>query len=291
VRSGGKGAVADVLAGARALAQVLWTRESETGRFDTPERRAKLEARINQVTASIGHDAVRRYYDQDLKGRLRDLFVPAARQAGPGPARRFADKRAPRSGRYPAEQTQVVQLSPRLAASSIVRGSRTTLPAREALILLALINHPWLLESHAEDVATLEFLNPDTDLLRRTILDAATHGTTDAQDLRALIAAREHGPLLARIERSVTHPSDWPARDGAAAEDVRQWWTHILTLHRRTRTLNKELKDAERALGDEPSDQNLAWLRDVQDRLSALDGTEASIEGFGTLSGRPMRSL
>jgi len=42
VRSGGPGAIADVLAGARPLADVLWTRETESGRFDTPERRAGL---------------------------------------------------------------------------------------------------------------------------------------------------------------------------------------------------------------------------------------------------------
>jgi DNA primase len=292
VRSGGKGAVADVLAGARPLADVLWTRETESGRFDTPERRAKLETRINEITASIAHDSVRKYYDQDLKARLRNLFVPAARPGAPG-MRRFAERRGQRGGRYSVEQVpeKLVPLSPRLAASSIVRGSRTALPPREALILLALINHPWLLESHSEDVATLEFLNADADLLRRAILDAATHGTTDAQELRAMIAGREHGALLARLERALTHPTDWPARDGAAPEDVRQWWIHVLTLHRKARTLNKELKDAERALGDEPSEQNFAWLRDVQDRLSVLDGTEASIEGFGALSGRPARSV
>lgn len=50
--------------------------------------------------------------------------------------------------------------------------------------------------------------------------------------------------------------------------------------------LNRELKDAERALGEEPSEANLAWLRDVQDRLAALEGTEALIEGFGASSGR-----
>jgi DNA primase len=62
-------------------------------------------------------------------------------------------------------------------------------------------------------------------------------------------------------------------------------------LHRRSRTLNKELKDAERALGSEPSEENLAWLRDVQERLAALDGTEAEIEGFGALSGRAARTV
>jgi DNA primase len=68
-------------------------------------------------------------------------------------------------------------------------------------------------------------------------------------------------------------------------------WTHVLTLHRRNSTLNKELKEAERALGEELSEQNFARLQDVRSQLSALDGTEASIEGFGSLSGRPVRGL
>jgi DNA primase len=97
--------------------------------------------------------------------------------------------------------------------------------------------------------------------------------------------------VLTRVEAAITHASDWPARADAAAEDVMQWWAHVVTLHRKQRTLNRELKDAERALGEEPSDANLAWLRDVQGRLSALDGSEAQIEGFGSPSGRPARSL
>ena len=316
VRSGGKGAVADVLAGARPLAEMLWMRETATGRFDTPERRAGLEARINAITAGIGDEAVRKYYRQDLETRLRGLFAPSGRAGRTGGAGRYQDrgsgrlgfgqggagqqgfrdrfaKRTGRGGFAEADPANLAPLSPRLASSSIVRGSRSALPAREALILLALVNHPWLLDSHSEEVAELEFQNPDADLLRRAILDAAhVHaGGETPEDLRGLIAEREHGALLARIERALTHAADWPARPGAAPDDVRQWWTHLVALHRKTRSLNRELKDAERALGDDPSEQNFAWLRDVQGRLSAIDGTEASLDGFGVLSGRPVRNL
>jgi len=193
--------------------------------------------------------------------------------------------------------------SARLSASPIVRGHRTALPPREALILVAVIHHPWLLEHHAEEFSELEFLNPDTDHLRRAVLDAATDGPNggqndahhaphiDAEGLRAAIAARGLTGVLDRVEAAITHTSDWPAQAGASADDVAQWWTHVVALHRRQRTLNKELKDAERALGEEPTDANLAWLRDVQGRLSALDGSEAQIEGFGLSSGRPARSF
>jgi len=304
VRSGGAGAIADVLATARPLADVLWAREMEGGRFDTPERRAGLEARINELTSAIGDESVRRYYRQDLWQRLRNLTRPvsqdrfmrgdsgrsrtAGRSGGEGRFRPYSGGR----GQEPAQGGAFLPLSPRLQTSSIVRGSRSALPPREALILLAAFNHPWLLETEAEQLADLEFLNNDADALRRIMLDITASRHSDPHPspaaLREAVTARDCGVVLQRIEGALTHLADWPAREGAAPEDVRQWWNHVLTLHRKNRTLNKELKEAERALGEELSEQNFAWLQDVRAQLSSLEGTEASIEGFGALSGRPV---
>jgi DNA primase len=302
VRSGGRDAIADVLAAARPLADVLWTREMESGRFDTPERRAGLEARINEILNAITDETVRRYYRQDFWQRLRNLtamgspdrparggFAPdAAGRKGRNGASRPYPSRPHAGGRGP--EMTLAPLSPQLRASPIVRGSHKALPPREAVILLATFNHPWLLETEAEQLAGLEFQNSDADLLRRVVLDITSgqpDRVPDASALREAVMARDCGATLQRIERASTHLADWPARAGAAPEDVRQWWTHVLTLHRRNRTLNKELKEAERALGEEPTEQNFAWLRDVQAQLSSLEGTEATIEGFGALSGRP----
>ena len=44
-------------------------------------------------------------------------------------------------------------------------------------------------------------------------------------------------------------------------------------------------------MGEEPTDANMAWLKDVSLRLESLDGTEALIEGFGELSGRFRKSV
>ena len=180
--------------------------------------------------------------------------------------------------------------SPRIGQSPLVRGHRSALAPREALILSAVLEHPWLLEAHLEEFAEIELVHPDADQLRRLVLEAASGETAiDSATLKRDLVARGVEPLMMRVRGAITHTSDWPARAGAAETDVSQWWAHIVTLHRKTRTLNRELKDAERALGDDPSEANFAWIRDVQNRLAALEGAEALIEGFGASSGRSVR--
>jgi DNA primase len=302
-RAGGRDAIAEVLASARPLADILWGRETELTSWDTPERRAALEARVNQLVRGIGDEAVRKYYGQDFQARLRQLLTPRF-DPGRGDRPRFPQRNVPfgnfrdnlRSpGAWPRSRISgreaLPQASSRLSDSPLVRGFRSGLPPREALILVAVVNHPWLLGHHAEEFSDLEFLNPEADLLRRAMLDEAPHAAELAPEgMREALVNRGFGGMLARVEAAITHPSDWPAKTGASPDDVAQWWAHVVTLHRKQRTLNRELKDAERALGEEPTDANLAWLRDVQGRLSALDGTEALIEGFGLSSGRPARS-
>src|SRR5258708_6681087 len=109
-------------------------------------------------------------------------FAPDRRGSRPGRGeRREGGNWRPPSGRFAPggfapggfASGALGPASARLQASSIVRGSRTALPPREALILIAACNHPWLIESHAEELADLEFLNADADLLRRSMLEAA----------------------------------------------------------------------------------------------------------------------
>ena len=292
IRSGGPLAMTDVLASARALADVLWGRETGGGRFDTPERRAGLEARINELTNAISNETVRRHYRQEFWQRLRNLTSASERSTRGSVRGGIARGLMGRSGvrRDPPKEAPLAPLSPQLQGSSIVRGARSALQPREALILLVAFNHPWLLETQAEQLAEVE-LSGDADMLRRVLLDITASRQperyVDRAALREAVVARGCQAVLQRIEAAVTHSADWPAREGAAPEDVRQLWDHVLTLHRRNRTLNKELKEAERALGDELSEQNFARLQDVRAQLSSLEGTEASIEGFGALSGRP----
>src|ERR1700686_272341 len=81
-RSGGRVAIEEVVSAARGLVDVIWSREIEGGSFATPEPRAALEARIGELTNTIGDEVVRRYYRQDLRERLLRTFAPQAARGG-----------------------------------------------------------------------------------------------------------------------------------------------------------------------------------------------------------------
>jgi DNA primase len=316
VRSGGREAVSEVIAAARPLAGMLWARETEGHSFDTPERRAALEARVNEVTAGIADDAVRKYYRQDFSARLSQFFAPERAQQGD--ARRRDSWREPRSGtnwrepgpggnwrqrrnsewqrgdapRPAGRSTPYVVVSQQLASSPVHRGHRTAVPRREALILLAALNYPWLLHDHLEELASLEFRHADAERLKSALIDIAAHAAMlDAEALKAELAARNLTEAMQRIALSITTPSVWGARPEAAPDDVLVTWTQLVALHRQWHSLTRELKDAEQALGQDASEANYLRLRDVKARLARMEGTEALIEGFGASSGRGVRSL
>ena len=325
-RSGGRGAIEEVISAARPLVDMLWSREIEGGSFATPERRAALEARINELANGIrdevaapllspgsgrspaahvcaGRRSRRLRQGQFPRGgrrRITPPFCPPQRlQPGPGrPIRRPGRARAG-GGRGAAISSGPYQAaSPQLATSPIMRGQRSAMSRREALILQSLINHPWLLHDHLEEVAALELAHPEANKLRAGIIAAFAndhHHSPDveeqAEKMRADLEARGLNEVLQRVERAITTSAVWGSKPGAAREDVLATWQQLVVLHQKTHALLREKKDAELALGDEPSDSNLAWLRDVSLRLELYDGTEALIEGFGELSGRFRKSV
>jgi DNA primase len=318
-RSGGRAAIEDVIAAARPLAEVIWSREIEGGSFATPERRAALEARIGELANSIRDEVVRRYYRQDLGQRLARAFAPepssglaGRRQFGGESARRFPPRALLPGGRpsfagfrgqgAPAGAAMArgpyQAASPHLAASPIMRGQRSAISRREALILQCLLAHPWLLHEHLEEAAALELAHPEAHRLRAGIMAAFAHDhhhspdpDLQAEKLRTDLEAAGLLQIIQRVERVITTQAVWGARSGAAREDVLSTWQQLIVLHQKTHALLREKKDAELALGEDPSEANMAWLKDVSARLESLGGTEAQIEGFGELSGRFQRSF
>ena len=209
-RAGGRGAIEEVISAARPLADVIWSREIESGSFATPERRAALEARIGDIANSIHDEVVRRYYRQDLVERLQRTFATETPRGfhGRGLLGREQGRHFPQRATAPRPSLRArwqampgaptlmpgpyQAASPQLAASPIMRGQRSAMSRREALILQCLINHPWLLHQHLEAAAALELSHPEAHRLRAAIMAAFAHdhhhsveSTAPSEKLRA----------------------------------------------------------------------------------------------------------
>ena len=105
-------------------------------------------------------------------------------------------------------------VSPQLAAGPLHRGHRTAIPRREALILQAVINHPWLLHEHLEELAAVDFRHSEAARAKGELIDIVAHGRgVDAETMAAELARRGLSVLATRIQNAITTPSVW----GAAA--------------------------------------------------------------------------
>ena len=117
------------------------------------------------------------------------------------------------------------------------------------------------------------------------------HHDISAADLLAALGARGFGEALDRMTRVLGQQGVWQITPETAQIDAETGLSHALALHNKKVQLNKELKAAEAALGEDPSAETFERLRDIKNQITTVDGTEALIEGFGSLSGRATRSF
>jgi DNA primase len=294
----GAEAMRAVIDSAQPLVEMLWTRETEGRVYETPERRAELEMRLREIARSIADQSVRRHYEQALTERVTAFFAPPARPGSdwrkgtPSDWRQQNRERGrgrSASVRYPDFSRRPVAVSDALRRSTRVAG----LPAlRETVIVMTMVNHPGLIAAHLDAFAHIELGNRDLDLLRGQILEiAGEEPAIEAAAFRGRLEGAGFVALLERLDGQIRKGGIWQAGPESGDPDAENGWVQALTLHRKSRTLHKELKEAEAALAVEPSDANLARMVEIQNQLANADGTEALIDGFGESSGRPARSF
>lgn len=270
VRADGRAGFEALIAEALPLVDMIWQRETEAADFSTPERRAAFERRLREIVRMVGDDRVRRHYGEAIAGRLAALWQPRQVEKN-----RFSRP----AGRFPPPR---LGPSRALRASPLLRGSAQLLVPREALLVATIVGHPELLEEEAEAFSRLELASRELDSLRREILDIAAHGNVSESDaLNAQLREKGFGQLLDQLAEMARRGRHAFAAAEASARDTLTGWRHTAALHRKSSTLHKELRAAERALAEEGSEASLARLKDIQTQIEGLDGREALIEGFG----------
>ncbi|MGJ8571377.1 MAG: DNA primase [Hoeflea sp.] len=308
VRHDGRDPFDQVIASARPLADVVWSREAGSGVFETPESRAELEVKLRQTTSMIADESLRRHYQQDMRDRMQAFFGGGPRygnreqgKSGNGSYGRGSFDRGSGGGRGgrpgegrgggSAQSARNMAVSERLTQSGMVRGHGAMPSLRETVLVMTVANHPQMLHDEFDELAALEF--DDKGLMRvwQVMLDAASvGGRFDRERLFAALDADGQGPFIARLETQIRNARLWIATTEAALEDAREGYSQALALHQRTRTLKWQKSEIERDLlecdDEEKSYSLIAALQEVQLEVARLENQEAIIDGFGVLSGR-----
>ena len=288
-------AVQAVVDAALPLSDILWQRALDGNDRSTPERRAQFERDLRNLVNVIGDDVVKKHYLADIGARLQALWQPANgewRMANRGrprsPRSPFDTRHSPFAKPWDIAQPASAQLKRLAASSSFHRGAER----RERMIVLSVINHPELLNEFLDEIAGLELTTPELDSVRTQIIDSAALGFgLDGTDLRSHLIAKGLGSLLDRLETQAKRLNEWFLGSGAAQDDARTGLRQMIALHRKTVTLERELRVAEAAFAADPTEENLNALNAVREQLSSHAGAEAQIEGFGIASGRPADAI
>lgn len=258
VRESGAEGLDAVLAKARPMVDVLFEREWGDGDWNTPERRAGLEVRMKKVTAGIADEAIRNHYERDIRNRLFEAWrsLPKANRFDGKPKGQAPisisqpSLKRPNSGRRSdysrgsgvSSSAGMAHASESLRRSARASGHGAALKPREALILLCLINHPFLIDERAEEIAGLAFASQQARDLRDSILSAhAMEKTLDREALRSHLDRLGHGDSLLRIGQLMLHRSDRFAEPDAEAHSVREGFDHIIALQQGRNGLSRPL--------------------------------------------------
>ena len=159
----------------RPLADMLWSRETQGGVFDTPEKRADLERTLFGVVSQIGDESVKRHYQQDMRDRLSSFFgaveQPNARY---GKQSDGQNRRGLSSKRFSVSES--------LMNSSLVKVGPGIPPLRETALLVTVINHPTIGLARFDELAGLKIDHPVLKQVHNALLNVfADAGETDDQ--------------------------------------------------------------------------------------------------------------
>ncbi|MBI1210717.1 MAG: DNA primase [Alphaproteobacteria bacterium] len=286
IRAKGAAAMHDVLSAAQPLSDMLWRRETEGHDLSTPERRAGFESRMMSLVNQISEQKVREHYRRLYQERIREMFggpAPAGERGGrkwqpSGPRRRWGEPPSPaRDHREARAFTGAVSdaLKRSVAARASANAALSTLRTAEAL-LLAVLNHPFLLDEELETLDRLTIEDASLDKVRRELLHAASSGQSlDSQGLRDHLTDRGLGGVYQAMEQRPLLRSMPFTQPGTAAQVVREGFTHAIHRYRKRTDLENERILAAAALKSDESEESRLRLAEVDRALKALEGSEA----------------
>ncbi|MFT4620687.1 MAG: DNA primase [Sulfitobacter sp.] len=278
IRAKGTEAMRAVIDAARPMIALMWERAIEGRNFDSPERRATLDADLRKQLAQIGDPSIRNHYGAAIKDKRAELFGFGARQSGGG-----AGMRARPPGSFKDGRWQPAPLpSAELRASALAHESPDGPNMLEAVILGVLGSFPALIPDYLDLLERLEPQDHVHETLRLALL--MTPEGAQGEAFQSHLEAARAGEALetTRARRHVAlNPCFGHGRGGVMdAEAARLALQEVGAKLMARRGWDREMRDAQDEIHD-TADEGLTWrLGQVAERLQKPegDGEEAVAE-------------
>ncbi|NQV48380.1 MAG: DNA primase [Rhodospirillaceae bacterium] len=260
IGSNGPAAMADIIARAEPLSEILWRMETGGRLPKTPEQRASVQKALEDHARRIADSTVRGHFSRNFRDRL---WVGGGKQAG---------SRAGRGG--------AVSLG--AGAGQVDAGT-----VQEKILLATLIGHPGLYDDVGERLGNVAFLAPGLDILRQEVLKtmAGAEGLDSDGVERHL---RDSG--FSEILDSILGPdfllNAFFARRDTDIETALEGWEETYALYRNTE-LRIEIQEEQQRLTDGMTPENFNRLRSTAEQKNeAMEGLPdtafASVSGVAT---------
>jgi DNA primase len=238
IRKGGPEAMQARLDAALPMIDLLWQRETEGQSLDSPERRAALDRRLQELTAAIADPTLRHHYRQELRQRQWQLGRTPRTPAGKGKPK-------------PAVASSAARQSMLASAASPVDDA-----LREAVILAVLISHPGALAAYEDRLETVEMHGPGHAALRGAILQWRFEPQGELADhIAARIGADAVEKLFSRPHVALVPAVRHPGRADLAAACLEDAFAKLAF----SRGVAEEIGEARTMIGGYVDEERLSF--------------------------------
>lgn len=268
IKQSGKGAMQAVLDQAKPMIDALWDITAEGRRLQTPEERGAFIAALKQKTARIADETLRRLYQDAVQQKLSTAFQwqkSADRGFGGASGGQFWGKDRNKRGFSAPIVTNLARKQPRSANL-----------LRERVLMAIILNHPALFHDFGEDLARIDFADPQLEALRQqtlAILSDDSHEPLDAAELYRHLSGGDEcvalRPALTSTLSEQTYTHARFARPSQSVEQARQGWKSIWNKYLQE-LYTPDLEAAKRLYREDPSEANLERMMALRNQIEAL---------------------
>ncbi len=171
IKKYGPSELSSKLGNSYSLSEFIWNNELDKEDLSTPEKKAGFEKRLRQLVSQISNDTVRQYYSSDFQFKLKNYKSSFKTYNINNHINNFA-------------------FSSEILKSERANNGSHVSTTREKIIILALIENPFLLDKYSEELGKLIFNDDKINRIISTLLEFSSLNSTkdlENQDLKSYL--------------------------------------------------------------------------------------------------------